>query len=104
MVSTASRLARCFLNQNRPAEAEALWLSLLEQLKSDASTGLEWRALIATSIQETLPALTSDAARSLAAKTCDFFLVRGEASLSAAEKDGLHAMKSLATKATAPQR
>gem|GEM_PF-5924450 len=93
VASTAVRLARTFIAQNRPAEASALWHSLLAELKLvPRSTGLEWRALVVTSILETIAALEPDAARQLAAATRAFLLLPGGDKLTAAETESLAAL------------
>ena len=55
--------------------------------------GFEWRALVVTSIQETIAALEPAAAKALAATTRDFLLARGEEALTAAEKESLAALE-----------
>ena len=90
IASTAARLARCFIAQERPAEADVLWRELLAELKSIPGLGgFEWRALVVTSIQETIAALEPAAAKALAAATRDFLLARGESAMTAAEKESL---------------
>ena len=93
VASTAARLARSLIGLQRPAGADALWRELLAELKPiPRDAGFEWRALVASSIPETMAALELDAARSLAAVARDFLLAPGEAGLSAAEKESLAAL------------
>ncbi len=94
IASTAARLARCFLAQERPAEADTLWRELLTELKPiPGSSSMEWRALAANGIQETLAALEPNAASKLAAATRAFLLARGGDKLSAAEKECLASLE-----------
>lgn len=94
IASTAQRLARTLVALKRPAEADALWRELLAELQPiEGTTSLEWRALLIAGVQETLPALNPEAARRLAAAARDFLLARGEAALSATEKQSLATME-----------
>ena len=92
-VSTAVHMARCFLAQNRQAEAESLWRVLLSELKPiPGSSSFEWRSYLAHNILETTAVLEPEAARSLTAATREFLLARGEAALSSAEVQSLTAL------------
>lgn len=97
IASTATRLARCHIAQNRPDEAHSLWRELLAELQPvSGSPNFEWRALVANSIPETLAALQPPAARELAAATRAFLLAPGEEKISAAEKQSLAELEKLA--------
>ena len=97
IASTAQRLARTLVALKRPAEADSLWRELLEELKPvEGASSYEWRALLITGVQETLPALEPEAARRLAAAARDFLLARGEATLTATEKQSLASLEKAA--------
>ncbi len=97
IASAAQRLARTLIALKRAAEADALWRELLTELQPvEGANTYEWRALLITGVQETLPALEPEAARSLAAAARDFLLARGEAALSAAEKQSLATLEKAA--------
>ena len=90
IASTASRLARCFINLQRPKEASALWQELMAELKPiPGDSRFAWRVLVSDSIPETLATLEPDDARALVAATREFLLAHGEAALTAAEKASL---------------
>ncbi len=99
IASTAVRLARCFIAQNRPAEANSLWRSLLKELTPiPGSSSFEWRALVTGYVLETTAALDPAAAADLTAATRTFLLARGEEALSLAEKESLAALDKAAGK------
>ena len=97
VVSSAQRLARSLVAQQRPAEALAVISPLLADLKDlPSDRHLEWRANVGNTVAETLPALAPDAARDLAAAARDFLLAPGPDKLSAAEKESLAALEKAA--------
>ena len=94
VIDSCGHLAGLLISQKRPADAAAMLVSLMEELRElEQDTFSEWRAAVAGTSRETMAALPRAEALRLAESTRAFLMAPGDTHLTTAEIANLAALE-----------